>query len=277
MQEATAKDFLLLKPGSSTSATIQLSEYYQVDTSGSHSVQFRGDIQYSESNALLSRSRNGRLLSESLSVANLKSDTASIGLAVTYSQRIRPPAYDNCSAEQQTDIVAASELSQQLAHTAVTDLAALAADERTTSPRYTTWFGPYAEDRYNTVLEHFTSIENALDNETIRYNCGCDEEGVFAYVFANRPYDIYLCPAFRQANNGGTDSRAGTIIHELSHFEVLAGTDDHVYSQPGAEALAISNPELAIDNADSHEYFAENTPSLPILNDGTNTRTRQLP
>ena len=29
----------------------------------------------------------------------------------------------------------------------------------------------------------------------------------------------------------------------------------------GCKSLAMSNPSKAIDNADSHEYFAENTPS----------------
>jgi len=48
----------------------------------------------------------------------------------------------------------------------------------------------------------------------------------------------------------------------MSHFNVVAGTDDHVYGQSGAASLAISNPSLAVDNADSHEYFAENTPAL---------------
>ena len=47
----------------------------------------------------------------------------------------------------------------------------------------------------------------------------------------------------------------------MSHFNVVAGTDDHVYGQAGAKSLAISDPAAAVDNADSHEYFAENTPS----------------
>jgi len=61
----------------------------------------------------------------------------------------------------------------------------------------------------------------------------------------------------------GTDSWAGTLIHEMSYFDVVAGTDDFVYEQAGATALAISDPQKALNNADSHEYFAENTPALP--------------
>ena len=58
----------------------------------------------------------------------------------------------------------------------------------------------------------------------------------------------------------GTDSKAGTRICEISHFTVAAGTDDCAYGQAAAKNLAISDPYKAINNAASHEYFAENTP-----------------
>lgn len=90
---------------------------------------------------------------------------------------------------------------------------------------------------------------------------------MFAYVFLSRPYNVFLCPAFRAANIDGTDSRAGTIIHELSHFTILGGTDDHAYGQLGTQALASSDPDTAVGNADSMEYFAENTPTLAIRNE----------
>jgi peptidyl-Lys metalloendopeptidase len=61
----------------------------------------------------------------------------------------------------------------------------------------------------------------------------------------------------------GTDSKSGTIIHELSHFNIIAGTRDNVYSQNACRQLAIDNPSVAITTADNHEYFAENTPQLP--------------
>jgi peptidyl-Lys metalloendopeptidase len=49
----------------------------------------------------------------------------------------------------------------------------------------------------------------------------------------------------------------------MSHFTVVAGTDDWAYGQTAAKALAISDPAKALDNADSHEYFAENNPQQP--------------
>jgi peptidyl-Lys metalloendopeptidase len=79
-------------------------------------------------------------------------------------------------------------------------------------------------------------------------------------VYPNQPYKIYVCKVFWQAPLTGTDSKAGTLIHEMSHFDVTAGTDDFVYGQSGAIQLAITNPDNASMNADNHEYFAENNP-----------------
>ena len=74
---------------------------------------------------------------------------------------------------------------------------------------------------------------------------------------------LYPCNAFWTAPAKGTDSKAGTLIHETSHFTNVASTDDWAYGQTAAASLAISDPAKALDNADSHEYFGENTPALP--------------
>ena len=55
----------------------------------------------------------------------------------------------------------------------------------------------------------------------------------------------------------GIDSKAGTLVHEMSHFNVTAGTSDYAYGTSACQRLASSNPKKAINNADSHEYFAE--------------------
>ena len=115
---------------------------------------------------------------------------------------------------------------------------------------------------WNTAKNHFNNIDTAMDQSggQIKINCGCNQS-YYAYVYPTRPYEIFVCRAFWNAPTTGTDSKAGTLIHEMSHFNVVAGTDDHVYGPSGAKSLAISNPDNALDNADNHEYFAENTPS----------------
>jgi peptidyl-Lys metalloendopeptidase len=53
----------------------------------------------------------------------------------------------------------------------------------------------------------------------------------------------------------------------MSHFTAVAGTDDRVYGQAAAATLAGSDPDRAIDNADSHEYFGENDPYRTVRPD----------
>ena len=132
----------------------------------------------------------------------------------------------------------------------------------TLDSRYTTWFGAFTSTRYSTVNTHFNTITSAFVNATISYDCGCTEN-YYAYVYPDRPYEIHLCNVFWTAPATGTDSKAGTLIHEMSHFFVVASTDDWAYGQTAARNLAISDPNKAVDNADTHEYFSENTPHLP--------------
>jgi peptidyl-Lys metalloendopeptidase len=73
---------------------------------------------------------------------------------------------------------------------------------------------------------------------------------------------VYLCGAFWNAPTTGSDSKAGTIVHESSHFTKNGGTDDYAYGEQDCQALAKNNQNQAINNADSHEYFAENSPPL---------------
>lgn len=40
----------------------------------------------------------------------------------------------------------------------------------------------------------------------------------------------------------GVSANAGTLVHEMSHFNVVAGTDDVVYGQSGAINLAYQGP-----------------------------------
>ncbi len=130
----------------------------------------------------------------------------------------------------------------------------------TVGPRYTTWFGAKNSTRFNTVKSHYIAIENAFQTKPVVVDCGCTDN-YYAYVYPTQPYKIYVCNAFWSAPATGTDSKAGTLVHEMSHFNVVAGTDDWAYGQTACKSLATRSPKKAIDNADSHEYFAENTPS----------------
>ncbi|MBL7942657.1 MAG: choice-of-anchor D domain-containing protein, partial [Flavobacteriales bacterium] len=163
--------------------------------------------------------------------------------------------FNACNGSQQTALVIARNDANTYADTAKTYF-----NNNRSGALYQLWFGAYNATRYATPKSHFNLISNATDTATINFDCDCTDPGVYAYVYPSSPYNIYLCGAFWSAPATGTDSKAGTLIHEMSHFTVLGGTNDFVYGQAGAKVLAVNNPTNAVMNADNHEYFAENTP-----------------
>jgi peptidyl-Lys metalloendopeptidase len=156
-----------------------------------------------------------------------------------------------CTSQQQGKALTAVDNATTISEASATDLA------DGSSPLYETWFGAYKASRYNTVTSNFQSIASAFANETVTINCTDADLGYYAYVYPGNPYEIYVCYYFFHAPNMGRDSAAGTLVHEMSHFNVVAGTDDYVYGETGALNLAQTSPRRAINNADNYEYFAE--------------------
>ena len=252
---ATAADYVTLAPGEAFTRTVDLGGYYDLSASGRYEIQFSVSSWFLRSEKGLLGKRDTTLTSNILAlniegranpVRDIQPDAVSGSTAFT-----------KCTVSQQTDLGSARNNASTYAANALAYLNA-----GTQSARYTTWFGVYNSGRYSTVKSHFASISSAMDPATVTFNCGC-KKTYYAYVYSNQPYTIYLCKAFWTAPMTGTDSKAGTLIHEMSHFTVVAGTDDWVYGQAGAMNLASTNPTNAVDNADNHEYFAENTPYQP--------------
>jgi peptidyl-Lys metalloendopeptidase len=86
------------------------------------------------------------------------------------------------------------------------------------SPRFEEWFNDSANKAYvDAVRRDFTKIKQAFKFKDIAYDCsftGCPP-GAFAFVFRNEPYVIHLCESFWKAPISGTDTRKGTLIHEM--------------------------------------------------------------
>jgi|GEM_PF-622435 len=123
------------------------------------------------------------------------------------------------------------------------------------NPNFLEWFGIFDTPRFDGVVNNYTVIRDTMQTTTFTYNLsgdGCDP-GVFAYTFKGAT-TVWMCGAFWQALPLGTDSKAGTVVHELSHS--IVRTDDIVYGQSRCRQLALSNPVQAVKNADSHEYFS---------------------
>jgi peptidyl-Lys metalloendopeptidase len=280
----TAKDFERIGPGGSLDFKVELSSLYDLSVTGVYTIQYdvqsvptlRGRLNtaagsaderliaqaqaQSPSQDLASNTLALTIIGDSSIAARRATDaTANASEAVT-PMFAASVSFIGCSNTRTTQITTALSSTETYASNAVSYLNA-----GTRGPRYTTWFGTYNSKRYSTVRSNFTKISDAASNKPLTFDCstcpGTDYADAYAYVYSNQPYRIYLCNAFWAAPSTGTDSRAGTIVHELSHFSVVAGTNDYAYGQAAAKNLARSNPSRAVRNADNHEYFAENTPA----------------
>lgn len=253
-------DFVALAPGASRSARVELSALYRMDITGAYSVRYRASrLQvYGRPDTLRPQ---GPADVTPLAAAVWIDGRLPRGLPDRAYERAAEPAsagaslgFSHCSNAQQESIGGAVQAAQAMAQDADTYLR-----NNVLADRYTTWFGPQDEARTATVGRHFTAIRDAFATRPVTVDCACTQSW-YAYVYPNQPYTIHVCKAFWTAPMTGTDSKGGTLVHEMSHFTVVAGTDDWVYGQAGAAALAGSDPARAADNADSHEYFGENDP-----------------
>ena len=245
-------DYLVLAPGETRNARVELSATYDMAATGAYSVRYRGAAPAP---------------APTLKAGGIASNTATIFIEGRLPRGSVMPmlaapsgtglTYANCSNAQQETIAEALAAGSAMAahgHGYLTS-------GKVQGQRYTNWFGALDAARQSTVNKNFTAIKDAFETRPVKVDCGCDED-YFAYVYPSQPYTIYVCNAFWTAPLTGTDSKGGTLLHEMSHFDIVAGTDDHVYGQQGAAEMARTAPQRAINNADSHEYFGENHPAL---------------
>lgn len=278
------EDYVNIAPGKSVSTVVSLSQAYEIYEMGDYSVEFKSrilDIGHDEPAKLVKKTffmpKLIRSNAVSFKLLEKRERPPITPLLSKKEMEAKVPVFKNCSQSQQNTLSTADGNARSISRDSYLLLAGLPAAIRPSCERYTYWFGTYDATRYNTVNNHFQKISDAFANQAVTYNCGCTENA-YAYVYPTRPYEIYLCNAFWTAPATGTDSQFGTLTHEMSHFNVVAGTDDHVYGQAGSHNLATTNPADAIDNADSHEYFAENTPSrsCPVCVNGTKQTVKCL-
>jgi peptidyl-Lys metalloendopeptidase len=264
----TAADYYLLKPGASHSIKVELSAMYDMSITGDYQISYN-----TKSLALFSAELSGKGIGAvSREIGEIKSAPVTIWIDGALPRGSESKAgtidamkaaagggnglaFSKCTASQQTTVAQALSAGSAMAANGDAYMAGRM------GTRYAKWFGAADAARQATVKSHFAALKDAFANKPVTVDCGC-KKTYYAYVYPAQPYVIYVCKAFWTAPMTGTDSKGGTLVHEMSHFNVVAGTDDWVYGQSGAASLAISDPAKAIDNADSHEYFGENTPAL---------------
>lgn len=244
-----ASDKVKLDAGASLSYEVELTGAYDLSQSGRYKIEYLSRGKHDDAAALASAPVYVWLEGRS-GTANKPAPPPGASGSLAFS--------GNCSSTQQSTIASAVASATTYATGAKSYLSGRVPNSST---RYTTWFGTLTSPGWSTAGANFVAIEEAFRNKPLVVDCKCKKANIYAYVYPTQPYKIYVCGAFWSAPLIGTDSKAGTLIHEMSHFNAVAGTDDWAYGQTAAKALALSDPTKALDNADSHEYFAENTPA----------------
>jgi peptidyl-Lys metalloendopeptidase len=267
-------EYVTLKAGESASAEVDLATGYDFSVPGEYTIEYLSPSisqVVSQEAAMAKHQRHlepVRIPSNAVTVRIVDSGQegdrpASMGDALPPStaedaaaEEAKKIMYDNCSSSEE-DTVADADLAARVKSALVyAYLNGLSEDERKTDPLYKTWFGAYTAARYSKVLNNWKKIQDAFE-EDITYNCKGPEckSSWYAYVYPGGKLEVFLCPQFWNAPDSGTDTKYGTLIHEVSHE--VAGTKDHTYGQTNCQNLAINDPDKAVENADNYEYFAE--------------------
>jgi peptidyl-Lys metalloendopeptidase len=247
----TEADYIELLPGESREADFDVSALYDLSQAGRYSLQLkelyvgpamrlRGDV----------------------TLAIFVQREKRTAIEETIQRPLGTPAaggttFAGCSAAQQSVLLQSRTNALLLAKIGHDNLARATLADAQSSGWRSRWFGTYDTDRYNTVVSRFAAIRSSLDSRSIDFLCDCNVAGAFAFVRISEPFKIHLCPAFWSSPPLGFSSRAGTVLHEMSHFLQVAATDDIANTIPDSEALARNNPALAIRNADSYTFYAE--------------------
>lgn len=247
------QDYLILAPGEQRTVLMDLAQAYAVEQPGRYEVSWRrGEIEGTEAGA------KGM---GTLAVSSTSASFMLLGPRERIVAKEDPMAAQaSCTTNQLSLLDRAEQAARSSASSAHQVLANTPEASRASAVRYVTWFGAYKISRYQTVTSNFAKIAAAIPKLT--YNCTCEgmADNVIAYVYPSRPYEVTLCAAFWDEPISNSDySMASTLVHEASHFNAVAGTDDIAYGPAACKRLAQNSPDKAAKNADNYGFFSINS------------------
>lgn len=115
---------------------------------------------------------------------------------------------------------------------------------------YKTWFGKYAQDRYNYVETSFGQTSDRLQG-TFTYYCKTCQKNVIAFVYPNKKDEINICQLYWARSDS---NQKKTLLHEVTHF-VIQNDPPESYGVAAVQRLAKTNPTRAIHNAENYSLF----------------------
>ena len=254
-------DYVRIRAKTSVLSSVDLSEAYSFNSAGPYKVNLQTKITFFADRSTNSSTQlvvsNFQELSfiqninqSKLTRGEVARRTVTLNSFSLKAESARVPKFDGRYSS--SDMSTATT-----AYTAAYNVLYKSAQSVTGKPSlYKTWFGTAYSGYMNTVQGNYLSIKSAMERYTFTlyfHGSGC-KRNTYAYTYKGTT-TVYLCDVYFLAPTLGSNSKMGTIVHEMSH--AVAYTDDTEYGEQDCQYLARNSPSKAIKNADNYEYFSE--------------------
>jgi peptidyl-Lys metalloendopeptidase len=262
-------DFMTVRPGQTISATLNLHKGYNFPEVGEYTVKlstvmqmYQGELGDSVEEALASLT-SAPLVSDTLDVKIIEKSPPLQWEEFNFTMAGNPAPRANCNQGTWPSQLSTSGSNAITACSrGINYLNNGRACSQQTS--YITWFGACDTTRYSTVTNNYNKIRSGLQ-ASYPVDCAGPQctASTYAYVYpADTSHLVYVCGYFWKVTTGNCvmDSQPGTLIHEMSHFNNVAATQDYGYGQANCKNMAATNPARAIANADNYCYFTDSCP-----------------
>jgi len=268
-------DFITLQKGESVNNTLDLHNGYWFRTAGDYSVTLNtvvriviGDYDLSNFSANVLADFHYELMTSNTITVSVKTlyPHSWPKLEAPLFPGLAGPAPDSsCTTNEGSTIRTAGNNAISATQQGIRYLQPSSCSSSLTT--YVEWFGACDSSRYSTVKSNLNAIAGNVGlNGNYPVNCkgsSCNAN-TYAYVYPSwSNHTVFVCGYFWNVptRNCVMDSQPGTLIHEMSHFNNVASTNDAAYGLTNCRNLARNNPAAAIRNADNYCFYTDSCPS----------------
>lgn len=279
-----AEDFVVLHPGERRSGDVDLLQEYDYGNGGAFAVRYVLPLDREPDPSVVSAQQYATFRHNTLKEVISNETVILVDGPV---RRITAATGDECTQEQRDTIYSARSRAFDRAFAAEGHMYERYKEIKGPDgkyhtvfmphPRYERWFGVH-DDGHMLDQEGWLESDNGHAYTTARKissrilggpghqlkpKCGCPgyPPTTPAWAEADSPYIIHFCDLFFSLpETGWPTSRAGTVVHEYSHFNAgFEGAQDYVYGVRQVEELAKKDRWKAVRNADSFEFYVMDT------------------
>ena len=251
----TKDEYILLKAGQKVSATVQINEAFTLINDGGYTVEYIKPLMVLQDVMEMPTEVNTNKATyiylenaDQISLPSQQDEAQSEGTVTIES--CTTASFTGGNSSQRSDILKG--------HKKLCKEYADAKSNVSNSGFYKTWFGTYTTTRANKVKAVCQKCVTGLTSKSVTYvinpsNCKSNWN---AYTYKGGT-KVYLCPAYNKyevyCDSSGDPTKEGILAHEWSH--AFGYTSDYAYGESANKKLAKSDPDKAVANADTYEYY----------------------